>query len=464
MAIPTPDTTPPTAMISTLPVHYIRRAGRMKSVTVTYTDNAAINVASIAAGNVTVTDQSGNPLRVTGVEVSAHPAMAHRSPRSTPLPLQAACRLRQTTAFTRDQYRRRFGVKDTSNNGVVAATGNVFQRDPATLPDTTPPNAQITAANITTAGAAAETITIVYTDNVAVKAATIVPPRNIVPLRAHAGPLTVLSAQTSGGDGSPLLVTYTVGAPHGTWSSADNGNYTIALQANQVSDLAGNFANGVIGSFAVNIATPIDTGPSDPGFNNGQTVSAPFVTEAMVTQPDGKILAVGREGDLTTGTSQGVIERFNADGTVDTSFGTHGMIVSAAGANEAYLRGCDVPGRQSLPRRQSAQVTATFLLTQLRSSLARSTRPLVHRVGRSLILSARTGMPPSAASQGHRRRPDRRRRRFRAITFAFARFDASGNLDLHVRHKTGVNAFSPPGQQNNVRPCPPSRFQRSGRG
>ena len=86
----------------------------------------------------------------------------------------------------------------------------------------------------------------------------------------------------------------------------------------------------------MNIPSAVNNGPNDMTFNSGQSVNTNFVTEAIVTQSDGKILAVGRQGDLSTGSSRGVIERFNPDGTMDNSFGSHGMIVSQAGVNEAY--------------------------------------------------------------------------------------------------------------------------------
>ena len=39
-------------------------------------------------------------------------------------------------------------------------------------------------------------------------------------------------------DGTPRTATYRVTAPGGTWNTADNGNYTISMQAGQVSDTA----------------------------------------------------------------------------------------------------------------------------------------------------------------------------------------------------------------------------------
>ena len=411
VAIPTPDTAPPTAVVSAPAI--TSPGGINESVTVTYTDNVAISLASIAAGNITVTGPSGT-LHVTGVELSA---TGNGSPITAIYTVAAPGGVWDASdngGYTVNVVAG--SVKDTSGNGVVAATGT-FQVA-ATLPDTTPPNAQITADNITTTGAAAETITIVYTDNVAVKASTISGAN--ISVTGPSGALTVLSAQASGGDGSPLRVTYTVGAPHGTWASADNGNYTIALKANQVSDVTGNFSNGALGSFAVNIPTPIDTGPSDGGFNNGQPVSAPFVTEAMVTQPDGKILAVGREGDLTAKTSRGVIERFNADGTVDGSFGTHGMIASQVGANEAYYAVIVQDASHFLVAGTS---NGDFVLTRydltgaLDTTFGTSGRTIVDfgatDAARSIALTS--GNIIVGGDSGN--------------NFAFARFDASGHLD-----------------------------------
>src|SRR6185312_11101196 len=127
---------------------------------------------------------------------------------------------------------------DASGNGVVTATGTFSVV--ATLPDTTPPNAEISAPPITTGGATSATITIVYADNVAVNAASI--DTGDITVTGPSGALTITSAHASGGNGSPVVATYTVAAPNGNWSSGDDGSYIVALQANQIADTAGNFA------------------------------------------------------------------------------------------------------------------------------------------------------------------------------------------------------------------------------
>ena len=48
------------------------------------------------------------------------------------------------------------------------------------------------------------------------------------------------------------------------------------------------------------------------------------------------MIVAGRIGDLSAGTSQGVLERYNANGSLDNSFGNGGQVVSAAGGNDAW--------------------------------------------------------------------------------------------------------------------------------
>ena len=59
-------------------------------------------------------------------------------------------------------------------------------------------------------------------------------------------------------NGTPRIATYSIAAPGGSWDGADNGTYTISMQADQVVDIDGNAAGAVpLGSFSVAIdATP----------------------------------------------------------------------------------------------------------------------------------------------------------------------------------------------------------------
>ena len=100
-----------------------------------------------------------------------------------------------------------------------------------------------------------------------------------------------------------------------------------------MTNIGGAPAASVSSQFAVNI--PMPPPAVDTGFAGGGTVNSGFVSESAAVQPDGKIVLAGRIGDIAAGTSQAVVERLNADGTIDTTFGNGGRITSAAGANAA---------------------------------------------------------------------------------------------------------------------------------
>ena len=409
--IPIPDTTPPNATITAPSIN--SPGGTNEVVTVTYTDNVAVDVSTINVGNIVVRGPQG-PLTVSAAQVSGG--------NGTPVTVNYTVAAPGGSWDGSDNgvYSVTVvagSVKDTSGNGVVTATGEFAVT--ATLPDTTPPSAQISAPDVTSAGTASATITVIFADNVAVNAASI-STANIT-VTGSSGALAVTSATPSGGNGSPLTVTYVVAAPHGTWGSADNGSYTIALNPNQVSDTSGNFAGGASGSFSVNIPVP-NPGPMDSTFNSGQAVDTNFVTEAIVSQPDGRLLAVGRQGDMSTGSSRGVIERFNSDGTLDTSFGNQGVIVGPAGANEAYFAVTMQDATHFLVAGTSG---GDFLLERfdlsgnLDSSFATSGRTTIDfgtttDTARSIALAPGGLIVLGGDSGGN---------------FAFARLDANGHLD-----------------------------------
>jgi uncharacterized delta-60 repeat protein len=69
----------------------------------------------------------------------------------------------------------------------------------------------------------------------------------------------------------------------------------------------------------------------DSGFTN---IDVDFYTEAMASQSDGKLLLAGHR--TAGGVSQAVIQRFNVDGTPDTTFGTNGLVESAVGTDDQF--------------------------------------------------------------------------------------------------------------------------------
>src|SRR5262249_40200959 len=59
-------------------------------------------------------------------------------------------------------------------------------------------------------------------------------------------------------NGPSIVASYTITPPGGAWSTAANGTYTIAMQANQVKDTSGNAVPaGSLGTFTVAIPAPL---------------------------------------------------------------------------------------------------------------------------------------------------------------------------------------------------------------
>jgi len=73
-------------------------------------------------------------------------------------------------------------------------------------------------------------------------------------------------------------------------------------------------------------------GSLDSSFGAGGTVTTVIGgASALAIQPDGKIIVVGRSRALLDGSRRFAIARYNADGSLDSSFGGGGVIVPAIG-------------------------------------------------------------------------------------------------------------------------------------
>lgn len=147
------------------------------------------------------------------------------------------------------------------------------------------------------------------------------------------GELTISSVRVDGPAEARTAV-YTVALPGGSWDAADAGPYTVTVRGGAVTDARGATSGAVETGFAVTIAPPPPA--VDEGFSGGAPVSSGFVAEAVVTLDDGRVLLAGRQGNLDDGSSRGVLRRLNADGSVDGTFGSGGLVVTPEGSNVAY--------------------------------------------------------------------------------------------------------------------------------
>ncbi|MBD2180129.1 GDSL-type esterase/lipase family protein [Aerosakkonema funiforme] len=120
--------------------------------------------------------------------------------------------------------------------------------------DVRAPTATLSATNITNTSNSAYTFTVTYTDDQAVDISSL----DSSDLRVT-GPngfnqLATFVSLDSNTNGAIRTATYSLNPLGGSWDALDNGNYTVALQANQVKDTSGNFiSGGNLGTFQVSV-------------------------------------------------------------------------------------------------------------------------------------------------------------------------------------------------------------------
>ena len=120
--------------------------------------------------------------------------------------------------------------------------------------DTANPVAVITApANVTAGGGTSHTVTVTYTDDVAVDGSTI--GIDDITVTGTGGPLTVTNATASpAGNAASVVVTYTLTPPGGTWDAADDGSYTVTVVADSVRDTSAKGVATATSTFTVNVS------------------------------------------------------------------------------------------------------------------------------------------------------------------------------------------------------------------
>jgi subtilisin-like proprotein convertase family protein len=146
-------------------------------------------------------------------------------------------------------------VKDLAGNFTPGGTLGTF-----TVSDTPPTAALASAPNVSAFGGTTYYFSVLYNDNQFVDYHTILAGNDTqVTGPGFATPaLSTLASLTL--SGSTWTATYYVTAPGGTWDVSDAGTYTVALRANEVADVSGNFAAAAtLGTFTVSDPPPTET-------------------------------------------------------------------------------------------------------------------------------------------------------------------------------------------------------------
>ena len=343
---PGEDTVAPVAAITREPEDVTTGGGGGTLVEVTFTDAVGITTTELQPGKLIVTKRGGDGTPLEIDDVGTEPPDA----TGTSVVALFSVAAPGTSWDAADN-----GTYDVRLVGGAAAdaAGNLSNEvttsfevavggdpgDPGDPPpdpsDTTgPATAVVPLGPLTVAGGADQQVRVTYADPAGVNLNSVDAGDIVVTGPAGATGLTVTDVSVSPpAGGTSVTATYTVTAPGGAWDDADNGTYTITVAEGAVADANGNGSAAASATFEVIVAAPEPA--VDPTFGGGGAVSAGFAAEAAAGQPDGKLVVVGRQGDLAAGTSQLVLQRLNPDGTPDPTFGNNGMVLGAQGANEA---------------------------------------------------------------------------------------------------------------------------------
>lgn len=232
-------------------------------------------------------------------------------------------------------------ISASAVNGQGTATSNTLTVQVASLPvDMTAPTASGSFANLTAANQSTYTFEVTYTDNVAIDAATLGNSNVIV-----TGPDGYLQTATlvsvnAPGNGAVRIATYSVPAPDGTWSSADNGTYTVTMHAGAVTDTSGNAVAPVtLGLFQVNVPPSLGTvttntraSASDTLSNGGQDLRTLTLTQPQVVTFTLTGQRAGVSAQITDGNGNVILSKPRAfSSAVTLGPGTYNITIDYTG-------------------------------------------------------------------------------------------------------------------------------------
>ncbi len=243
------DTSPPTASLAAPNV--TAAGGTAYQFTVTYSDNVEVEGSTLDSSDVLVTGPRGYKRLATLVSVDNNANGTSRTATYSIVPPGGTWNLPDQGVYTVTMQPNQ--VTDTSANPVAKGNLGTF------TVDTVPPKASLKAAKVSKAGATDYVFTVTYKDNLGVAVGTLDGSDILVTGPNGFQAAAALVSVDRATNGTPRKATYRIVPPGGAWDPADNGLYTVSIQAGQVSDCAGNsVAAGRLGTFRVAVR---DTNP-----------------------------------------------------------------------------------------------------------------------------------------------------------------------------------------------------------
>jgi RHS repeat-associated protein len=156
---------------------------------------------------------------------------------------------------------------------------------------------------------------------------------------------------TPSDDGTPRTVTYQITPPGGSWDDTDSGTYTIALNANQVFDTAGNAAaaNASLATFTVDIQ-PLGTLAATlvSGTLTIADTDADGVPNAMTVRRVGDDLVIEDAGEQFAGAPEGgTLSNGSQTLTIPLGLITGSLVVNLGGGDDVLT--VDFAGGSPVP-------------------------------------------------------------------------------------------------------------------
>ncbi|HEY9621429.1 MAG TPA: hypothetical protein V6C78_13720 [Crinalium sp.] len=222
--------------------------------TVTYSDNTAVNAASLDSSDIQVTGPNGFSQLAQLVSVT---------PAGNGTPLTATYRINSPNSVWTSANDGAYAISllgnqvtDTLGTAATATSLGSFNIASTTIP----PSARLTGSDIANSGATTYDFTVTYADNEAVNVTTLGTGDVRVTGPNGFNQLATFVGVDANSNGTPRNAIYRITAPGGKWDGADAGSYSVSVEPGQVSDLLGNTTpSSTIGSFAVTIENTAPT-------------------------------------------------------------------------------------------------------------------------------------------------------------------------------------------------------------
>ncbi len=301
-------------------------SGSAYNFKVTYSDNIAVNIATLDGSDLLVTGPGGYSQLASFLSVDA---TTNGRPRTATYRLTApggGWSLNHNGAYSVNLQGGQ--VSDTNSNAMAASVIATFQGT-VTVPDSTAPVvAGVSLPPLTAAGSTAYNFTVTFSDNLAINATSFDSQDILIQGPGGFAQWAALVSVDVPGNGPTRTATYRVVPPSGsaTWTTAHNGNYAVVLGAPGVLDTTGNSVPSAnLGTFTVNVggnpppAAPVANAGGSYNVSeggsvslNGSASSGTNLTYAWDLDGDGVYGETG--GGATRGSETGATPTFSASG------------------------------------------------------------------------------------------------------------------------------------------------------